>query len=481
MWETRLDALRCPPAVWLRHPTRDAYWKHGSVCENYGAIECPVYAVGGWADGYSNAVPRLMAGLSGPRKGLVGPWSHAFPHDSRPGPSIGFLQEALRWWDHWLKGRDTGIMDEPMLRVWMQDAARPRPNYNERPGRWITEPSWPSPNVRERRYFLRADGLRPSEGADAEIVLASPLATGTQSGVWCAFGADGELPGDQRRDDGRSVVFDTPPLKNDLHLLGAPVVELDVTADRPAAMLAVRLCDVFPDGASARVTYGLLNLTHRGGPENPEPLPPGKRTRVRVRLNDIAQVVPAGHRLRLAVSTAYWPLAWPSPAPVRLTIHAGSGRLDLPVRPPRPEDDDLRPFGEPEGAPALNASLLRPARYRRVVERDLPSRTTIHAVLSEGDAFEGAVTRIDEIDLDIGYSIRQQFRITEPDPTSAEALIEQHALLRRSDWAVRLHLRTHLTCTAETFRQQATLTATAGDETVAQRAWDEEISRRGIL
>src|SRR5690606_30119980 len=115
------------------------YWKHGSVCESYADITCAVYAIGGWADGYVNAVPRLLAGLTCPRKGLVGPWAHDYGHTGRPGPQIGFLQEALRWWDQWLKGRDTGIMDEPMYRVWMQESVPPRPYYAERPGRWVAE------------------------------------------------------------------------------------------------------------------------------------------------------------------------------------------------------------------------------------------------------------------------------------------------------------------------------------------------------
>ena len=130
-------------ATWIEHQHRDDYWKQGSVCEDYAAITAAVYAVGGWADGYSNAIPRLIAGLPGPKKGLIGPWAHAYPHVAQPGPQIGFLQEALRWWDHWLKGIDTGIMDEPVLRAWMQESVRPATTYAERPGRWVAETAWP--------------------------------------------------------------------------------------------------------------------------------------------------------------------------------------------------------------------------------------------------------------------------------------------------------------------------------------------------
>ncbi len=155
LWLERLEGS--PPFVeaWLSHQRRDAYWKQGSVCEDYSAIECAVYAVGGWADAYRNAIFRLLAGLPGPRKGLIGPWGHQYPEDGVPGPAIGFLQEAVRWWDHWLKGIDTGIMEEPMVRSWMQEWIPPAPFAAEWPGRWVGDPSWPSPHVTDRRDAAR--------------------------------------------------------------------------------------------------------------------------------------------------------------------------------------------------------------------------------------------------------------------------------------------------------------------------------------
>ena len=147
MWHARLDGSGLWLETWLRHQRRDAYWRHGSIAESYEAVKCPVLAISGWADGYSNAVFRLLSNLKVPRKGLIGPWSHKYPHIASPGPAIGFLQESLRWWDHWLKDKDTGVMDEPMLRVWMQDSVPPTSNYDHRPGRWVAEPEWPSPNV----------------------------------------------------------------------------------------------------------------------------------------------------------------------------------------------------------------------------------------------------------------------------------------------------------------------------------------------
>ena len=288
MWRERIDHLAPFPALWLQHQWRDDFWKHGSVCEDYGAIKCAVYAIGGWADGYSNAVPRLMRGLSCPKKGLIGPWAHRFPHNGVPGPAIGFLQEAVRWWDHWLKGVETGIMDEPLLRVWMQESVDPQPYHEERPGRWVAERSWPPARIEKRRYYLNPGRLEPSAGRRVMLAFSSPQTTGLRAGEWCAFGAEGEMPLDQRPDDGRSLTFDTEPLPARMEILGAPVVELDLAVDEPSALLAVRLNDVQPDGTSTLVTYGLLNLTHRESHDQPEPLDPGTVQRVRLQLNDIA-------------------------------------------------------------------------------------------------------------------------------------------------------------------------------------------------
>src|SRR5262249_23920967 len=156
-------------------------------------------------------------------------------------------------------------------------------------------------------------------------------------------------PGDQREDDAKSLVFDTEPLGARLEILGAPMVELEVSANRPQAKLAVRLCDVHPDGASTRVTYGIVNLTHRDSHEHPVPLEPGRRYKARVQLNDIGYAFPRGHRLRVAVSSAYWPITWPAPERVVLTLHSGS--IVLPVRAPKPQDNALRPMPPVESAP----------------------------------------------------------------------------------------------------------------------------------
>jgi putative CocE/NonD family hydrolase len=479
MWRERLEALEPFPALWMRHPWRDDYWKHGSICEDYGAIGIPVYAVGGWADGYSNAVPRLLENLSCPRKGLIGPWAHNFPHDALPGPSIGFLQEAVRWWDQWLKGKPTGIMDEPMLRVWMQESVAPQPQYEVWPGRWIAEESWPSPRIVPLRYFLNPGHLWLDADPPTELSFSSPQTTGVRSGEWCAFGVDGEMPRDQRSDDGGSLVFDSDPLGEPLEILGAPSVELDIVSDQPLAMLAVRLCDIAPDGSSLRVSYGLLNLCHRDGHESPKALEPGARYRVRVPLNDIAHRFSAGHRIRVALSTSYWPIAWPSPAPVALTVRTGTSMLELPTRPLRAEDASLPDFGEPEAAPSDSPRKIRRQPMTRRIEIDLTSNELVYTLKSDGGELGGAaLARIEAIGLEIGYRLMKRYRILESDPLSAQAELASMAILKRDDWQIRIECRTRLSATAEAFLFGCDLECFEGDRLSFEKSWNLAIPRQ---
>lgn len=464
-WRLRLETLTPWIERWLGHQRRDDYWRHGSVCEDFAAIECPVYAVGGFADGYTNAVPRLLAGLSVPRKGLIGPWAHAFPEDALPGPSIGFLQETVRWFDHWLKGIDTGLMDEPMLRVWMQESVEPRPMYEVRPGRWVAEEAWPSPRISARVWEVP-----PAEPRE----LVGVQSCGAEAGVWCAEGQSADLAGDQRADDAVSVTVDSVPLEKPLELLGFPVAILELVVDRPLALIAVRLCDVFPDGTSALVTRGLLNLTHRGGHERLEPLEPGRAYEVSVPLDLTAYAVPAGHRLRVAVSPTYWPWAWPSPEPVTLAV--ASGRLALPERPPRPEDTELADFGEPESAPALALEEESAAPQGRSIRRQLA--TGLVEQVFDWDV--GGSVRFVDIDLASTDTSRTVYSIREGDPLSAEVRFHASSGMARGDWSMCSEVTSSMTADAEAFHVVTELEVHEGAQQVFARTWTHRFPRDGV-
>ncbi|MSP81480.1 MAG: CocE/NonD family hydrolase [Alphaproteobacteria bacterium] len=472
MWMERLDNTVLLVDPWTRHARRDDTWKYGSVCEDYGAIEAAVYAVGGWADGYSNAIPRLLAGLKSPKKGIVGPWGHKYPHFANPAPRYGFLQDAIRWWDHWLKGRDTGMMAEPMYRVWMQDSVPPKAHYSHRPGRWVAETSWPSKNIQPRPFALNPGRLADQASPEVALPLSSPQETGAYAGSWCPYGLGPDYPTDQRGEDGKSLCFDSEPLRERVEILGAPIATLELASDRPLAMVAVRLNDVAPDGASTRITYGLLNLTHRDSHEVPTPLEPGRRYRVRVQLNDIAHAFPPGHRIRVAISNTYWPLVWPSPEPVTLTIFSGASGFTLPVRQPRAEDTKLPELPPEESAQPTARTNLRPGALTRTLGHDAATDTYVETVVNDTGTF-----RIDAIDLELSERSTHRWSVASDDPLSARGEIAATVRRKRGAWSIRTETRTVMTLTKDTWVVAATLEAFEGERRVFSRTWDTAIPR----
>jgi uncharacterized protein len=478
-WLGRLNAVPFNLDRWFDHPNRDDFWKHGSVSEDYSQITCPVYAIGGWVDGYKNAVFRLLQGLKVPRKGLVGPWTHVFPHLGIPGPAIGYLDEALRWWDHWLKGEATGIMDEPMLRVWMQDKSA-TPGEPSVPGYWAAEDAWPSNRLGERTFYLAADArLEEAAPGNAELRLDPVQTVGSASGAWCPSGAGApqdlatELPSDQRMDDARSLTFDSEPLDQSFEMLGAGSLMLDVSVDQPVAFLAVRLNDVSVGGESSRVTYGILNLCHRDSDAEPTPLVPGQRYTVRVPLDHAARRFHAGNRLRVSISTTYWPLILPAPEPVRLTLFAGSSRLTLPARPPRAADSALKPFGPPFVPPvALKPVTSNPGLHR--VEWDAGARrqTIRHEV---GDA----TVLLTAVNTELIGKTTVRSEIGDYDPTGT---ISTQYLIgwQRDRWKPRVTGSSKITTLKSDFVLWGELVAYDGDEKIFTRTWERKIPRRFV-
>ena len=276
-WRERVE--RTPHFVeqWLAHQRRDDYWRHGSACEHYAGIRCPVMAVGGWTDGYTDAVFRLLEHLDVPRRGLVGPWGHNDPVQGVPAPAVGSLGECVRFFDRWLKDLPNGLDEEPMLTAWLQDSVPPRARYDERPGRWVSAATWPPAPGSELRLHLAAGGvLAPEPGSRAVLEVRGAQTTGLDGGAWCADGHSDDLPFDQRADDGRSLCFDSEPLEAPLEILGHAQADLTLVSDRPLALVSVRLCELLPGGASLLVTRGQLNLTHREGHDRVVPLVPGE-------------------------------------------------------------------------------------------------------------------------------------------------------------------------------------------------------------
>jgi len=500
LWRQRLEHNEPWVHHWLAHQRRDDYWRHGSACEDYGAIEVPVYAIGGWIDGYTNSVFRLLAGLEGPRKGLIGPWPHTWPMQSVPTPEIGYLQEALRWWDHWLKGIDTGIMDEPMLRVWMEEYVPPRPLLEHQSGRWVAEEEWPSPRIAAHALRLGADGVlraaasgaapdpraaapgtagggadggaersagpvidpeaAAANGADerGRLRIRGAQLCGADAGAWCAEAQPSDWAPDQRAAEGQSLVFTSAPLLARLEILGHPLLRLRFASDRPLALVAARLADVAPDGVSRVVAQQVFNLTHVAGHAEPQALEPGREYEATVPLDAVAHAFPAGHRLRLALSPTYWPWAWPSPEAVTLEVLTEGSQLELPVRPPRDADAELPAFGPPEVAAGLGERTVGGGPAGRTYTRDLAD-----------DSLTWTFTYVDggAVVLPNGWETEEHnevsYTIREGDPLSAGVSVTVESVMTRGAQG-RFHIvaRGEMTCDAQHFHVKESVSVREG-------------------
>ena len=294
-WRARLDAT--PPWLveWLRQQTDGPYWRPGSLAPDYDAIEAAILNVGGWCDAYVDAAFRMQAACTAPSRTIVGNWVHGWPHDSPPGPNLDELHEVVRFFDRWLKGEPNGADREPAL-VWFErDYAEPEPFPEAWPGRWRATTAFPHPATRETAWAFAGGSRRWSVGSSGGEGTGGPAASrpvpapadhrhARRSLSWGAGGEPNGLARDLRPDESLGPTYTTEPLDAPVSVLGEPVVVLHLAVARPVATAVVRLSDVAPDGTSAWVSAGILNLTHRRSHEDPEPLDPGRVEEVRVPL-----------------------------------------------------------------------------------------------------------------------------------------------------------------------------------------------------
>jgi len=330
------------------------FWKRTTLKERYDAIRVPTFVIGGYYDGYRDSVPRMLQHLKVPVKAIMGPWHHSYPHDAYPKPQIEWRREAVRWFDHWLKDRDTGILEEPRFAVYMRRYHPPGPVIQEAPGEWRYEDGWPIRRIRERPLYPQPNHiLGEAVPKSATHVLKNVPSSSIEAGgpvMWF-----GDVAPDQRPTDAWSLVYDTEPVEEEFEILGLPRAVLQVSADAPLAQWYVRLCDVAPDGAVTLVASAGQNGAHRESDENPKALPAGQEFSLEIELHFTSWTFQKGHRLRMAVHNTHWPMLWPSPYPVTTTLRLGEGtRILLPVLPfeERPRPAFLPPAPSREQVPA---------------------------------------------------------------------------------------------------------------------------------
>lgn len=372
-------------------------------------------------------------------------------------------------------------MSEPLLRTYLMESIRPATFYDYRAGRWVAERGWPSPQVESTPFWLHEDQRLSAAPPTSEQPISCPSVQthGLFAGVWCPFGSEGDLASDQRVEDGLSTCFTSQPLTERTDYLGFPDVTLELSADRPDALVAVRLCDVAPDGASTLVSWGLLNLTHRDGHEHPTPLVPGQRYRVTVRLNAIGYTMHAGHRWRLAVAPTLWPHAWPSPAPVTLTLYTGAeSAVKMPVRRRNStinQNDERITFLPAEIASPLERVNLRSEVRRRTIEKELVSqRVQLTDYLDEG------ARRLLPDRIEFEHILHDTYTIVEGEPLAARVRSEHTLAMGRDDWRIRIETASEMGADAELFHLRNEVTAFEGEVQVFARVWERSFPREFV-
>jgi uncharacterized protein len=471
LWDEHLAGNEPYLLHWLRHQTDGPYWREGSVGEVAEHIRCPVFMIGGWADGYRNVPLRFYERLAVPRRVLIGPWNHAMPDEAVPGPRIDHLHEVVRWLDHWCHGRDTGILEEPPVVVFEQDYARPDPDRVVRPGRWRAQREWPVPDSEMLTLFLQDDGLLAAlAGDDGDDRLEYDATVGTCAGLWSA-GLPFGLPGDQRLDEAMSLVYTTEPLDDDVHILGRTSADLHVSTTAAIVGFAVTLADVAPDGSSELVAKGMLNATRRESLTEPRPVVPDEVHVLRIELDATSRRFAAGHRIRVAIANADWPNVWPTPEPASSRVWRGRHRPSRIALPVVPATGDA-------GAPAFRPAPEAPVPHRQSV--DPPGWRTVRDGLSRQAWSSFSLIRRERVDP--ATVVDRQWEFTahvDPDePASASARGVHTSTVQRPSGTVAATSTVSIRGAAARLHVTIDLEVRVDGATHHVRRWSESVPRR---
>ena len=474
MWFERLEKTPMFAEKWLSHQLRDETWVQGSVCENFDNIKVPVLGVSGWNDCWPNTMIRLLENINAPCQVVSGAWAHVYPNLGGPGPMIGFLQLALEWWDHWLKGIDNEVMNKPAFIAFLQDSHSPDPNPSERPGRWVGETGSPTKNVLTKRLNLAPGALLETKcEAESFVNIFSPLRIGLKTGEYMPISGPAELPQDQSADDALSVCFDYEQLTEPLDLLGTTLLYLRASSDCPCGLIAARLCDVAPDGTSTLISYGILNLKQRNGREALAEVTPGESMDVVIRLNDVGWSLKPQHKVRLALSSQLWPMAWPLAERATIKLDIAHCYLDLPIRQANADGEIKTPFGPPLAADSPVHEIVLPPEASRQIHNDIEKGEIVYEI-----KVDGGKTKFEATSLTYGSKNSQKYTIIEGDPLSACIEYQSSFSFLREDWDIKTQSKLVATCDASSFILKGHIAGFENDKQVFARNWDVKIPRR---
>jgi putative CocE/NonD family hydrolase len=471
MWMERMENEPFFMEEWLTHQTRDDFWKHGSICEDFSQIDIPVMVIAGWADGYRNTPIKLLEGLGSKAKALIGPWVHKYPHFAWPKPRADFHGEAIAFWNRHLRGIENHVEDGPQMRAYILQSPKPKVRREFDPGFWVAKHVWSKPQM-QAFHIGAANTLtegRQTANAVREVSLSSAFDLGTTSGEYFTLKPDAEMAVDQRVDDTMSLTFDSAPLTEAQAFLGMPVIDLDLSSDKPLANLVARIVDIHPDGTATRVTFGVLNLAHRRSNEHPSPLVPGEKINIRMELDACGYEFQPGHKIRLSLSTAYWPMILPPPEKATLTIDAASLILNMPLL----GTHEKITVKEPDNPDPLPKYIDHtPPATRRSVERDLMTGETHYYITEDTGLSEHPGTGLSS------RQLREEIWTQHPDnPLSSRGISTWTCDMSRPGWFVRTVSTARISCTATDWIISAEITAFEGERQVFTKTYEKSVKR----
>jgi putative CocE/NonD family hydrolase len=483
--ETLQNRFDQPPYLtsWvLKHQRNGSFWKRMGLGRDYGAIKVPVFWFAGWYDGNQDTAPRVLANLKTPTKAIIGPWTHDDPNDSTPGPCIDWQHEALRWWRQWLLGEETGITREPRLSVFVQHWHPPGAFKGPAPGEWRYEDGWPIARSQATKFYL---------GPERNLSRQQPAAPTTQqlryvpsAGCTVQMYWEGFLP-DPAPDEGYALTYDTSPLEEDLEILGWPRVELRGSVDAPLGHWFARLEDIAPDGTLTTVTGCGLHGAQRESAENPSLLEPGRIYDFNWDMHFISWVFPKGHRIRVSIRNAWWPVAWPTPYNMTSRVYVGGSqgsRVILPIIPKR-ADEHSRPI--PKYLPGQAPKYPVKSHRNEPPEDKFTRNLRYSPSMDSGNSHEAGTIEIassSSNSSDYGWGTRTKsynnlFSVNDDHPEAASAVSEIHEEWHVGDreigWHTFFDFRSDLTHFHHKLRRELILNG----EKIRERSWETSIPR----
>lgn len=464
----------------LHNQVDGPYWRYGSLAPDYERLRTPTFLVGGTLDIYQNQVLRVMReAINAETRGILGPWHHSLRY---PGPAVDLDGIRLRWFDQWLKGEDTGLLDEPRVSFYMP---RWRPQSfrfeDDVPGEWRFTDRWPeSAYEPAHRLYLtpEPDALRsttaqaPVAGTTGRLASQPDTAavhnldyapgTGARDQSFGPTGAEGYYGLDRREDDAWSLTFDGPVLREPLEILGFIRAHLFVESSAAVTTWIVRLCDLAPDGSSYLITRGYLNGTHRSSHSNPEPLVPGEVYELDFSLMGTAYRFEPGHRLRVSISNADFPVLWPAPEPMQTRLYSGGERASYVAL---PELQDLRyrtgklPVAPSRERPTSSLSVETDDapwyEYRRDHERGI------------------SIARVN-----LPFSGQIECRVEDARPGYASMSVDTISTERAADREVSIRSKGVLRSTPQQFELDMSAELLEDGKSIRSRRWQDRIPRR---